>query len=501
MSVIGLDIGTAGCKAILLGEDGNIINKTSQQYEMIIPETGWAELDPRRVWESVKAVILELKSGKRGDAVKAISVSSMGDTVTPCDENLKPVGNSILAFDTRNISEADYFSEILGRERIFKITGQPVHPTYSIVKILWMQRNRPKTIKKAKKFLCFEDFITAQLCGEAVISYSSAGRTMAFDINDYSWNKNLMDLGCIDESNLAAARSSGSYAGGIRKELADELNLQTSVKIIVGGHDQPCGALGCGLSKGTQAMDSTGTVEVLLVTNDTPILTKEMLDSTICFWPHVIEGEYCACGQILTAGAAFRWFLDEFGERETIEAAKNNKDPYDIITSKFQKGPSSIFFIPHLSGSGTPEFTPYAKGAMYGATLKTNRSDLGKSILEGISYELKLNIGLLENAGIRIEKLRNVGGATKSNIWMQLKADITGKTIEACKYADQCPLGAAILAAFGIGIIKDFKESENFVRSESKIFNPDRQLQTIYEGEFRSYLKFRSAVFNLYSQI
>lgn len=501
MSVIGLDIGTAGCKAILVGDDGRILSKTSRSYQMIVPQSGWAELDAREVWQSVKTVISETRDKAADNSMKAISVSSMGDSIIPCDENNIPVGNSILAFDTRNIQEAALFSEKLGRKRIFEITGQPVHPTYSIVKILWLQRNNPKIFQQAKKFFCYEDFITAQLCGEAVMSHSSAGRTMAFDINTLKWNDDLLALGRIDESRLAKPQASGSLAGKIKKEVADELGLSGDVRIITGGHDQPCGALGCGLPQGNYAMDSTGTVEVLLVTSNQPILTDEMLESTICFWPHVIERQYCACGQILTAGAAFRWFRDTFAELEIADASKQHKNAYDLITSQFSEEPTSVFFVPHLSGSGTPEFTPLAKGAMYGATLKTSRYDLAKSILEGICFELKINVDLLEKAGMKIDTLRCVGGAALSNVWMQIKADITGKGIEACKFVDQCPLGAAILAAFGVGIISNLNESETFVVRDSVLYDPIPKNQKIYERRFKDYHRFRSSVFSLYEQI
>ncbi len=501
MSVIGLDIGTAGCKAILVGDDGKILSKTSRSYQMIVPQPGWAELDAREVWQSARTVISEIKDKATDNSIKAISVSSMGDSIIPCDENNNPVGNSILAFDTRNIQEAVFFSEKLGRKRIFEITGQPVHPTYSIVKILWLQRNKPKIFQQVEKFLCYEDFITAQLSGEAVTSYSSAGRTMAFDINTLKWNDDLLALGRIDESRLARPQASGSLAGKIKKEVADELGLSKEVHIITGGHDQPCGALGCGLPQGNFAMDSTGTVEVLLVTSNQPILTDEMLESTICFWPHVIKGQYCACGQILTAGAAFRWFRDTFAEMEIADASKQCKEAYDLITAQFPEEPTSVFFIPHLSGSGTPEFTPLAKGAMYGATLKTSRFDLAKSILEGICFELKINIDLLEMAGMKIDTLRCVGGAASSNVWMQIKADITGKNIESCKFVDQCPLGAAVLAAFGAGIISNLNESVTFIDRDSVPYDPNEIKQKIYAQRFRDYLKFRSSVFDLYEQI
>jgi xylulokinase len=342
-----LDVGTTGCKAIAINKEGEILSRATGQYPLVYSHTGWAELNPNEVWKEIKLLLHQVSAEVNNDPIQAISVSAMGDTITPCDQNLRPIANSILAFDTRNIQEAKFFETTFGKEWIFQKTGQPVHPTYSITKILWLKEHNPDVFDHANYFLCFEDLITGLLCGEAVFSYSSAARTMALDINDYSWNEEILDLASIDSAKLAQPMASGTMVGQIHEDLAREFRFSENAKIVVGGHDQPCGALGCGLFQDGVAMDSTGTVEVLLVTSDAPILSKEMLQSSICFWPHVIKGEYCACGQILTAGAALRWFRDVLGEKDSIQAAEQNRDAYDVITSKFHDVPSSLLFIPH----------------------------------------------------------------------------------------------------------------------------------------------------------
>jgi xylulokinase len=487
MSFIGVDVGTAGCKAILLGENGKVLALAEDQYNLLTPYPGWAELDPSEVFKSVKTVIGKISPAAKVDPVKAISVSSMGDTIVPCNSLGEPIGNSILAFDTRNVEQANQFKEELSPEWIFRITGQPTHPSYSIVKIKWIQQNMPALFKAAKKFLCYEDFIICQLCGEAVISHSSAGRTMAFDISNKIWNEELLAVSGIGKENLAIPIQSGKPITNIKPDLAKELGLSPDVVIVSGGHDQPCGSLGSGYFKNNYAMDSTGTVEVLLVTCGEPIFTSEMLNANICFWPHVVDGKFCTCGQILTAGAAFRWFKDEMASEET----------YNSIALQFQEKPTELLFIPHLAGSGTPEFSPVAKGAFWGATLQTSKYELAKSIIEGVCFELKLNMDLLAQEGIIIRGLRAIGGAAQSEKWMQMKADISGMTIEACQFVNQCPLGAALLAAYGIGFFTSFDETNHFILHPIKEYVPNEKSMEIYENKFEKYLRFRSAVFSL----
>lgn len=486
MSFIGVDVGTAGCKAILLGENGDVLAVAEGQYHLLTPQPGWAELDPNQVFDAVKLAVRKVAHAAKSDPVRAISVSSMGDSIVPCDSAGSPVGNSILAFDTRNIIESDQFKQAFSPEWIFGVTGQPTHPSYSIVKIKWIRDHLPELFKVAGKYLCYEDFITCQLCGEAVISHSSAGRTMAFDIREKVWNEDLLGMAGINEDHMAVPVLSGEPLTQIKPALAEELGLSPDVMVVSGGHDQPCGSLGSGYFENDYAMDSTGTVEVLLVSCSEPILTEEMLTANICFWPHVIDGKFCTCGQILTAGAAFRWFRDELSAGED----------YGAITKYFPEMPTELLFIPHLAGSGTPEFCPTAKGAFFGATLQTNKYEIAKSIIEGVCFELKLNMDLLERAGIALKGMRAIGGAAQSEVWMQMKADISGMPIEACRFINQCPLGAALLAAYGVGFFNSLYETIDFIPHETRQYLPDGKKVAIYEQKFEKYLRFRSAVGN-----
>jgi len=131
MGVIGLDIGTTACKAVFLSDDGRVTGKSYREYPVIAKQENWFELDPEIVWESTKIVLAEAAKLSRGETVDAISVSAMGDTVTPFDKNLKPLYNSILAFDTRADIESGILGDRLGRDKIFSITGMPLHPTFS----------------------------------------------------------------------------------------------------------------------------------------------------------------------------------------------------------------------------------------------------------------------------------------------------------------------------------------------------------------------------------
>jgi xylulokinase len=181
MSVIGLDLGTTACKAIALNADGKVIAYSMQEYDVAENEKGFVELNPQDVWESVRSVLRGVAGQTENDPIQAISISAMGDTVTPFDESLRPLSNSILAFDTRSQAEAEILGKQLGDEWLFNTTGMPLHAMYTACKILWLKRNSPEVFSKTKKFLCYEDYIVAKLGAVPSISFSNAARTMIFD--------------------------------------------------------------------------------------------------------------------------------------------------------------------------------------------------------------------------------------------------------------------------------------------------------------------------------
>ncbi|MCX6089078.1 MAG: FGGY family carbohydrate kinase [Candidatus Atribacteria bacterium] len=203
MSIIGLDVGTTTSKGIVLSDQGEVLGKTYREYKVITKNETWLELDSNQVWESVKSILAELAFISNKDKIKAISVSAMGDTITPFDELLHPLYNSILAFDTRSITEAHTLGSRLGEEWIFKTTGMPLHPTYSACKILWIKNNLPKVFHKTSRFLCYEDFISMKLGSGAAISFSNAARTMFFDINKLTWNQKILNECSIQEDQLS----------------------------------------------------------------------------------------------------------------------------------------------------------------------------------------------------------------------------------------------------------------------------------------------------------
>lgn len=501
MSLAGLDIGTTGCKALVITTDGSVLAKAGREYRLSVPQPGWAELDPEDVWRAVRESLGEVAAATRRDPIDAISVSAMADTVTPFDLDLNPVAPSIVSFDARSVAETEELCDKLGREWLFRTTGMPPHSTHSATKILWLRNHRPQLFGQTHWFLDYEAYILAKLGAYPAVSYSNAARMMLFDLGQQTWQHRILEICGISPQQLAQPTQSGVIIGEIDGALAAALELQPGVKLVSGGHDQPCAALGSGIASAGMALDTTGTVEVLLVAFQKPVLDQAMLDGYLCCYPHVYPGRYCSFAQLQGAGAAFRWFRDRFGYEEKLQAASIQRDPYDLIISKLPQNPPDLFVLPYLAGSGTPTMNPAARGAVYGLTLDTNKYDLARAILECVTYELKTNIDLFESTGIKIETIRAAGGGARSDFWLQLKADITGRTFEVSQQTEASALGAAILAGYGLGRYATFEEGMKAVESPTRAFHPDVETHARYQEKYAQYALYRRTMSELYDSL
>ncbi|MEA3335030.1 MAG: FGGY-family carbohydrate kinase [Chloroflexota bacterium] len=501
MSLAGLDIGTTGCKAVVITTEGAVLGKAGREYKLSVPQPGWAELDSEEVWAAVQDVLRDVAAATHADPVEAISVSAMADTVTPFDQDINPLAASIVSFDARSAAETQEICNLVGREWLFQTTGMPPHSTHSATKILWLKNHRPGLFRQTRWFLCYEDFVLAKLGAEPAISTSNAARMMMLDLGRLTWQPQLLEICSISPEQLAAPTQSGVMVGEIDRQLAAELGLRPEVKLVSGGHDQPCAALGSGIVSEGMALDTTGTVEVLLVTFQEPLLDQAMLDGYLCCYPHAYPDRYCSFAQLQGAGAAFRWFRDRLGHEEVVEALPARADPYDLIVSKLPRQPTGLFVLPYLAGSGTPTMNPAAKGSIYGLTLNTDKYDLARAILEGVTYELKTNIDLFESTGTKIEAIKAAGGGARSDFWLQLKADITGRVIEANQQTEASALGAAILAGYGLGCYSTLEEGIKAVESPTRAFHPDAETHARYQEDFAKYVVYREAMSDLYSSL
>jgi xylulokinase len=283
----------------------------------------------------------------------------------------------------------------------------------------------------------------------------------------------------------------------MRPGLAESLGLAEPPLVSTGGHDQACGALGVGLVRPGLAMVSTGTAEVVEVALDSPALNETLYGGNVSVYAHVVPGLYLAMTLNHSGGLLLRWFRDTLCGEEMRQAQASGRDPYGLILEGASLEPTSLLLLPHFAGSGTPWFDTASKGAILGLTIGTTKADLAKAILEGLTFELRVNLDLLKEGGVRIHELRAIGGGARSDLWLQLKADITGVPVVVPRIAEAACWGAALLAGVGAGCFASAAEAaEGALRLERR-FEPDPERAARYGSRYALYREVYPAVASL----
>ena len=316
MSLLGLDIGISGCKVVAFGLDGQALAQAYREYRLYQPQPGWMELDPAEVWQAVTEVIGRGTAAVPGDPVRALSVSTHGESVVPVDAAGRPLCRFITAIDTRAGQQMRWWAEHVGKERLFQITGMPLHPMYTVNKLMWLRQHEPDIFVAAQRFLCMQDFVFHQLGLPPAMDYSLAARTMAFDVARLTWSDEILDFAGMDATRFSRPLPSGTVVGEIPKAAAAALGLEQGVVAVTGGHDQPAGALGCGAIAAGISMDSTGTVECVGVASSRLVLDPILLASNLPVAPPTAPGMTMVLVYLSTGSALLSWCRGPFGRSE-----------------------------------------------------------------------------------------------------------------------------------------------------------------------------------------
>jgi xylulokinase len=487
MSLLGIDVGTTGCKAVAFDAEGRILASAYREYPLRFPKPGWIELDSERVMASCRDVVREAASKTKRDPVKALAVAAQGEAVTPVGKDGRALHPGIVTFDARTAPLVSWWEKRVPRKRIFEISGMPLHGMYTASKILWWKRNRKDVWAKAEKFLCYEDLLFSRLGLVPAIDTSLAARTMLLDVESGTWSEDLLRVAGIDADRLALVYPPGSVVGEIGEKAAREWGLPPRTVAVTGGHDQPCGALGAGVVRPNVGLYATGTVECITPAFDRRVTAPKLLESNIACYPHVVRGLYVALTFNFTGGSLLRWHRDTLCSAELAEAKRRGKDVYDLIVGRCPKEPTSIFVLPHFTSTGTPHFDTESKGVIAGLRLSTTKGELTRALLEGVTYEMALNVDVLRECGAPIDAFRATGGGAKSPFWMQLKADLLGKPVHAMRVSEAVCLGAAILAGAATGAYPDATKAALEVSKVERTYSPDPKRAKTYRERFARY--------------
>ena len=469
---LGLDIGTSGCKAAVFDESGCLSSLARRDYELHFTPDGGAELDCDFVITRCLEVLAEART-QAGGKVRAMAVSSQGEAFTAVDADGRSLCRAMVSSDVRAAAQARDWPERFGADRLYQITGHTAHPMFTLFKLLWLRDHRPEVWAGAKKFLCFEDLLHLRLGLEPAIGWPLAGRTMLFDVRRHEWSRDILEAVGLTADRLARPLASGSAVG----------RTHDGMLVVAGGHDQTCGALGAGVTRSGVAMYATGTVECITPAFDTPIFAEQLRRHNLCTYDHTAPGLYATVAFSLTGGNLLKWFRDEFAPGQS----------YEELLAGMPVTPTNLLVLPYWTPSGTPYFDCETPGAILGLRLSTHRIEILRALLEGVAFEMRLKLDILESAGCHLEELRAVGGGSRSPMWNQLKADVLGMPLTRLEISEAGCLGAAILACASDTGRTAAQISAEWVKPGGR-FEPISSNVGWYNGQFDCYKRMRTAM-------
>lgn len=486
--LLGTDIGTSGTKTILMDTDGNLIAQDLQEYDVLTPKPLWAEQWPSVWLDAAKASIKNtvLKSGIPPENIRGIAVSGLyGGSGIPLDENMEPVRPCMIWMDRRAEKEANWVLKSIGKEKLLEVTHNGADPYYGYTKILWMKNNEPENWRKTKLFLPPNDYVIYKLTGEVVIDYSSAGNIGGiFDMNNRTWSKEMMAAMDIPFSMMPEKIvESTDIVGGLTKEAAAELGLTAGMPVIASGID--CGAANIGLGvfdSGIYAA-AIGTSMCAALISDKPVQGKDLI-----VWPYLYDAKrlsyYFAGGA--TAGAIVKWFRQTLCQFELEAEKEGGKNAYDVLNEQaanIPAGSDGLVVLPYFMGERSPIWDSDAKGTIVGLSLAHTKAHMYRAFLEAVAFSLR---DAIEATGEYLgEYILLAGGVTKSKLWRQIFADVTGYPIVCPIHDVEANMGDVMLAGIGTGLLS-YDDVKKWQVLDDKII-PNQENHRKYNDYYKVY--------------
>ncbi|MCX6909087.1 MAG: FGGY family carbohydrate kinase [Verrucomicrobia bacterium] len=499
--LVGIDLGSTSLKAVIYDLAGRAVSKASRPTQVFNPDSAhpdWAIWKPEQIWggtaEALREAVSRLDDPKK---IRAIAVTGMGMDGVPMDKEGRWLYPFISWHCPRTAPQHAWWMEHVGAEKQFSISGNQLWAINSALRILWMRENEPAVLDKTDKWLLIEDFVNFMLCGVRATDYSMASNTLLFDQRTRRYSDELLRLSGVERRWLCDPLPSGTPLGKVHAQAAEATGLPAGTPVILGGHDFLCGMLPVGAFKPGVVLDVMGTWDIVTVAISEPVLTPAVQRMGWWIDSHVARGMYAAMGTAVAADM-LEWFRREYGQPEKAQAAASGGKDWDYLMAAAEASPPGargVMFLPHMSGCTIPVPDPKSKGAFIGLRNVATKGDMLRAIIEALNYQfLEIMAGLETAIGVAPQKLVAGGGGTSNPFWMQNRADVAGRAIEAPAVEETTPLGAAILAGIGVGLYKNEEDAFRQVYRPGRVYEPDLKLSEFYAERFEVFRKIYPAL-------
>lgn len=487
MYYIGVDLGTSALKLVMMKGNGELVKTVSKEYPLYFPRSGWSEQNPTDWFLAVREGLKEL-AAYADEKIAGISFGGQMHGLVILDKDDNVLRPAILWNDGRSTEETDYLNNVIGKEKLSKLTANIAFAGFTAPKILWVKNNEPEIFEKISKIMLPKDYISYMLSGSFSTDYSDASGMLLLDVKNKKWSKEMIDICSISEDMLPKLYESYEPVGDIKPELAKELGLNEGIKIVAGAGDNAAAAIGT-------ATVGEGACNISLGTSGTVFISSKNFGvdnfNALHSFAHA-DGNYHLMGCMLSAASCNKWWMEEILKTKDFEKEQSNID---------NLGENNVFFLPYLMGERSPHNDPDAAGTFIGMRMDTKREDMTLAVFEGVTFALRDSLEVARSLGIKIEKTMICGGGAKSPLWKRLVANILNVEVDVPMSEEGPGFGAAILAAVGCGEYESVEDAAKSIIKIKEKIKPEADLVVKYEEKYQKFKRIYPALKDVFKEI
>ena len=501
--LLGVDFGTMMIKAVIFTTEGEEVYSNGMEVGVEYPRPTWVEQDPEMLWRTTCKVIQELleKSHINVEEIAGVSLTGQMHGTFLVDRDGRPARRrAIIWLDSRSKEIMNqYYNKGLAY-RIYDISGWRLITSMQVLHLRWLLENEKDVLQRTEYFMACKDYIRFMLTGEAATDFTDASVTGLMDLRRGEWSEEILEITEIPGRILPKIKGSWELGGEVTREAARETGLREGTPVAVGAGDICATALGTGAVNPGQLTAIIGTAGIYELTMDKIVLDEKRTYSVAY---HAVPNRWLLEAVQMTAGAALRWFKDEFCGEEVREASEKGVSPYTILDEKAEKstvGSYGVIFHPFLQGERSPFVNPDARGLFFGLGLWTKKGDLVRAILEGVAMAAKDNIEVFEQRGAIVNEIRITGGGARSHLWCRILSDALGMRIKVPRVKECGALGSAIEAGVAAKIFRDPLEGAGKMVKIEKEYEPYYENTEKYQKLFKLYRRLYEALWDVYGE-
>ncbi len=489
MYFIGVDLGTSACKFLLMDEKGTILNVVSESYDVEFPRPGWSQQDPASWWEAVRHGIPALLEGHDASQVVGIGVGGQMHGLVALDKNDEVIRPAILWNDGRTVEQVRYLNEEVGTDKLLSWTGNIAYAGFTAPKILWMRDAEPENYERIAHVMLPKDYLNHLLTGAYATDVPDASGMLLLDVATRTWSAPMLELCGLTEDQLPQVFESYEAIGTVLPEVAAELGLPEGVVVCAGAGDNAAAAVGTGCVGAGSMNVSLGTSGTVFI----PTSGFSPVGDRIHSFCHA-DGGWHLMGCILSAASCNAWWMGDILGTDDFAAEQADIDA--------NEAPLNLpYFLPYLMGERTPHNDTFARGSFVGMSMSTTRADMTRAVLEGVAFAIRDSVEIARSLGVDVAASTVCGGGAKSDLWLQMLANILGIELRLPATEQGPGYGGALLAAVAAGVFPSVADACESVVKIRAVVEPDPAAVAAYEARYQAWREMYPALKGTFAEI